>query len=448
MRAPNCPRVLSSIVLLLLPIHAGGSSAPPISEVIADAVFAEWPSERLRLFTTVFVESFIRNSEHGLAVEPSKRCVAHLEYPGESAWRQAVQAKHPESLAERFDFSLIYPTREGRVMLSDEKSLIEALVAMSVASPIEARMKALRNVMADLRTNEVKYEATEPRARKTRDMESIEAGAPKLQTLDSFAYGSTPYFSWLQVWQHQALRNAMKATQDSGRAAVVLGSSLGWTVHYIYLTFGIRTVGYEILPHRAQLARRVQERHQLDATSEGSSAAARVEFIQGDALGADLSDAGIISLADLSWPEPLADRIWSKIAQEAKKDVVIVSNAMPSNATWNHFRLLGSVTLPVSWTPDQPFLLMALAPGHAYATREFPPDHGAIETQTKPRVDTKITSRALEATLGLLWERAGVVRLAIELEGSEWKKPIPPKEILRRQAAKLRQAVRLALRPA
>ena len=178
-------------------------------------------------------------------------------------------------------------------------------------------------------------------------------------------------------------------------------------------------------------------------TSNTGTKSPEVEFIQGDALGANVSRAGILCLADASWPETLAARVWNKIADEGRKDAVMVSNTLPTNATTRaRFKLLGVVKLPVSWQTDQPFYVMTLAPGHSFAKWEFPRDDGAIKRQTKPRTDHANTWQALEGLMGLAWERAGVVRWALELEAGRWKRPIPTRAVLRQQSVKLRSTLR------
>ena len=95
----------------------------PISEAVVDAVFREWPSERLRLFTLTLIESHFRSSGNHTAFTGNVRdeCAEHFDYKADAEWRAVLKRKHPEKLQERFDFSLIYPTREGRVVLNDEK---------------------------------------------------------------------------------------------------------------------------------------------------------------------------------------------------------------------------------------------------------------------------------------------------------------------------------------
>jgi len=126
-------------------------------------------------------------------------------------------------------------------------------------------MSQLRAAVADLRTNENAYETDA--AAKEAEMRAV-SDESQLQTKDSFTYGSTPYTSWLELWQHKVLQEATRRARVENREILVLGSSIGWIPLYSALTYQVRTRGVEILPFRVEVSRGVIESH-LDAETRG-----------------------------------------------------------------------------------------------------------------------------------------------------------------------------------
>ena len=127
----------------------------------------------------------------------------------------------------------------------------------------------------------------------------------------SFAYGSTFYQSWLQVFKNQVLAEAVEHMRGTGKLYGVLGSSIGWHVFYGALTWEVRARGWEILCSQVEIAKTLAAAHGLDnrteytgaapsssspsADSPGRAVAARFECL--DALQADLAGVHVLVLA-------------------------------------------------------------------------------------------------------------------------------------------------------
>merc|ERR1712060_289983 len=109
----------------------------------------------------------------------------------------------------------------------------------------------------------------------------------------TFTYGSTYYSSWLRVMRFPVVLDALQNAREQSGEVIVLGSSLGWQTLWTALTFGVKTIGYELMRHRVEAAQRAADGLPIEL----------VEFRKEDALSSDLSNARIIYLTDLVWEE-------------------------------------------------------------------------------------------------------------------------------------------------
>jgi len=80
----------------------------------------------------------------------------------------------------------------------------------------------------------------------------------------SFAYGSTFYQSWVQVFKNDVLVEAVEHMRSTGKLYGVLGSSVGWHVFYGVLTWQVRARGWEILCSQVEIAKSLALAHGLD----------------------------------------------------------------------------------------------------------------------------------------------------------------------------------------
>lgn len=187
----------------------------------------------------------------------------------------------------------------------------------------------------------------------------------------TFTYGSTYFTSWLRVMRHPSITSvvetAMQATQGSrdGEAQrhefVVLGSSIGWQTLWAAVTFGLRSVGYELMEHRVQVALLAADRLNDNDTRS------LVQFRQRDALKSDLSKAAVVYLTDLIWEDYLCTSVGAHVKAQLQASpgvvgsVIIISNKYSSWRKFN-FRHVGQLQVPVTWQNNQTFHFWAPGP--------------------------------------------------------------------------------------
>jgi len=153
----------------------------------------------------------------------------------------------------------------------------------------------------------------------------------------SFAYGSTFYQSWLQVFNNKVLVEGVEEMRRSRKLYGVLGSSIGWHVFYGALTWQVRARGWEILCSQVQIAQSLARSHGLDnqslytplveaASAPGASGEIGVatQFECLDALQADLTGIHVLVLA-FSRDVDLGAVLNRKMAGELKSGALVVA---------------------------------------------------------------------------------------------------------------------------
>lgn len=136
-------------------------------------------------------------------------------------------------------------------------------------------------------------------------------GSGRRYTPDNFAYGSTPYTSWLQLVCHTEVAARLRggAMQGGGSGSgrpgecVVWGSSSGWLLFYGALTCGWRCVGYELLSCLAERSRQVAAEHGLMPHGSGASGGqGHVSASAGERSGARPGAGGHGDVGDGAFP--------------------------------------------------------------------------------------------------------------------------------------------------
>ncbi|TMW64922.1 hypothetical protein Poli38472_009089 [Pythium oligandrum] len=176
---------------------------------------------------------------------------------------------------------------------------------------------------------------------------------------DNYAYGSTPFDTWVKICSLPVLREAAQKHEDAqnpllmGQACddicrirapwVVLGSSTGSLVMFCAMLFQIPCVGVEILPFLHQIAVELQEKHSIPNCS----------FINADMLKVALNSPSIVILTSQCWDEDLYAQIQRKLARELHPGALVVDyrNGFLESPD---FTLVSRVEgLRVSWTNTQ-----------------------------------------------------------------------------------------------
>ncbi|GIL68795.1 hypothetical protein Vafri_22030 [Volvox africanus] len=221
-----------------------------------------------------------------------------------------------EALEEGRPADLAAQVRQLRAAkLEDEISAMRAAVA-ALPSDLPINSNTLEAVVRSLSHQEQSLDFHVKLAAEV----SERFGHDAAYSIENFSYGSTPYTSWLQVLAAagSALGDAMGASE--GREYVVWGSSCGWLVLYGALTYGWRSRGVELLSCLHGCAERV-------VTEQGAALTGvkGVRFTCGDLLQDDVSNAGLVVLADQCWDEQLAAAASAKLARELPAGALCVS---------------------------------------------------------------------------------------------------------------------------
>jgi hypothetical protein len=184
------------------------------------------------------------------------------------------------------------------------------------------------------------------------------SGGESVFTNDNFAYGSTPFSTFATLFSHEAvLAPIIQTAKQSGETFAVFGSSCGWLVFYAALGFGLKSVGYEILPSLVKIA---------EDTVREECISADVSFVCDDMLQAPLDSVAMVMLCSQCWDEWLVDTVHAKLLCEMKSGSVIidyngrlgkyvVAQDGGDATSTRGVELLLSIALPVSWSPIQAF---------------------------------------------------------------------------------------------
>jgi hypothetical protein len=167
------------------------------------------------------------------------------------------------------------PTVESRQQLLDGEAA--ALHAATLDPPLGSsaeRMKALAVLVADLRVAEASFDF-----QRTLMQAHQRLGNTTEYSRDNFAYGSTPWQSWIQLHTDPDCHELAAAVRRCAAAGsslpeyIVFGSSLGWLCFYAALSLSVHAVGYEIVEPLVAKAEQLRLRH-----CSASDAACSIDF--------------------------------------------------------------------------------------------------------------------------------------------------------------------------
>ena len=175
--------------------------------------------------------------------------------------------------------------------------------------------------------------------------EAASSSAAGGYSLDNFAYGTTPLASWSTVFAHRVVQDKVRDCLERDEIYSVWGSSTGWLAFYGHLTYGLRTVGCELLTYLVKVAREVACDHGV--TGDG------LRFEARDMLETDLGRTGILFLTSQCWDGSLKRKAYAKIARELPRDAIVIDYSADLSD------YLGDpvhrCTAPVSWNDKQEF---------------------------------------------------------------------------------------------
>ena len=172
-------------------------------------------------------------------------------------------------------------------------------------------------------------------------------------SLRAFAWGGVWWHSaWLPACTaHAGSRAAIAHAARAGKSAVVLGSSIGFEAYFAALTFGIPTVGVELLCGLVELSNRVRLAHRVPTDV--------VRFDCADALKWKLpAHVGIIYVDDTAWDEPTIEQMALRLGRELPEGAVVIHNGgEAAYGQVGRLRKLHSQRVETSWSAAHEILV-------------------------------------------------------------------------------------------
>ncbi|RHY35678.1 hypothetical protein DYB25_004947 [Aphanomyces astaci] len=167
--------------------------------------------------------------------------------------------------------------------------------------------------------------------------------------VSSFAYGSTPLFTWIDLFRSRVLVDCIARIKESPQqhvsACTVFGSSAGSLVFFTSLICGIRVQGIEILPFLVDTSTDTQRRFLMEEC---------VDFQCQDMLTADLQHVQLLVLTSQCWEAGLIKALVNKLEKELPP-LALVLDYTAALSSAGGFTLVQSTTGVVSWNKSHTF---------------------------------------------------------------------------------------------
>ena len=171
---------------------------------------------------------------------------------------------------------------------------------------------------------------------------------------ENFAYGSTPFSSWIELFVRcPELKTRAQTLKRDGLAYVVFGSSAGWLVFYGAFALGASSRGFEILRTLHDTA--TSSRAEIDPEWKDS---VNIEFNHADMLSASLENVGLIVLTSLCWDDDVHEAACAKLDAELFSGAFVIDYS-DKLAAFESFTTVTDdpIRLPVSWGASQRFYI-------------------------------------------------------------------------------------------
>ena len=172
------------------------------------------------------------------------------------------------------------------------------------------------------------------------------AAATHTVTLGAFAWGGVWMASLAATATHPECRAALGRAAREGGGAVVLGSSIGFEVYWAALSYGVRTVGVELLCSLTEFSERVRRAH---AVGDGVA-----QFVCSDALEYALpARTELVYVDDTAWDAASTKLLAQKLARELRPGAVVIHNTA-HDYDGGEWRQLEALQIPTSWNDFHP----------------------------------------------------------------------------------------------
>ena len=175
------------------------------------------------------------------------------------------------------------------------------------------------------------------------------AQANESYTLDNFAYGTTPYQSYVSIRNCPPVNRALASCRQDSSSNVssrfaIFGSSIGLFSFFASLTDNVQTVNYEILPFLYSKAEKLRKQHKIDEQL--------VKFVNDDMLNCNLENVQLVMLMSMCWDATLCGALDKKIEEEMKTGSVVIDYTDRLSKS-NSFALRSALTVACSWNQNQ-----------------------------------------------------------------------------------------------
>jgi hypothetical protein len=244
-------------------------------------------------------------------------------------------------------------------LLRDEQAALSAATCRPPALSDTPSMRQISHIVGKLRGLEVNHDFQRVLAAAHHQLDRDTE-----YSRDNFAYGSTPFHSWLRLHSDPASHDLSTAiwrclaVQSRCPEYVVFGSSLGWLCFYAAFVLGVHAVGFELVAPIVTLAREIAAKHCTPGRHD-------VRFHCQDMLTARLDRCGVLFLTSRCWDAALARLVHEKIINELPAESVVVDYsanlADVRIAGQGGFDVVGSCAIPVSWDQCQRMHIMRRA---------------------------------------------------------------------------------------
>lgn len=157
-------------------------------------------------------------------------------------------------------------------------------------------------------------------------------------SITAFAWGGVWYQALAPVFAHPACRVAL----HEQAVAVVLGSSIGFEAFFVGLTFGVPTVGVELLNSLVGVSEDARLAHSVPRSI--------ARFDCADAVTFNLPAATtLVYVDDTAWDTPTITQVAQKLARELPRGAVVVHNTPTGYEDPARYLLLASYDIQTSW---------------------------------------------------------------------------------------------------
>ncbi|KAL1511389.1 hypothetical protein AB1Y20_006190 [Prymnesium parvum] len=260
--------------------------------------------------------------------------------PVSPAYRSAAEAES-RVLAHRAAVSMLAAAAALRAGRSPKRlGLPRGSLGAMLSPSLHAILRYLRRLETEQLASDAHAAAWAARAADVGDA----IGAADHVTVGAFAWGGVWYHTFARVFAPPECRAALRDARAAGAHAVVLGSSLGFEAYFAALTFGVKTVGVELLCGLASLSETLRKAHGVPSQL--------AEFKCGDALSFQLPrKTALVYVDDTAWDAATIEQLARRLADKLHKGTIVIHNTAQGYDDPTAFRLIDAVSVGTSWDP-------------------------------------------------------------------------------------------------